>query len=309
MLEPTPASRLARAFLSLEGLSLGDSFGEGFFGNTALAVRRITERSLPAPIWGYTDDTVMALGLLEMLQQYGRVEQDHLAQTFATNYWVDPQRGYGPSMHTLLQDIRHGGHWHLLARKQFSGQGSYGNGSAMRVAPLGAYFADDLTLVVEQARLSSVVTHTHEEAIAGAIAVAVAAAHAARLGETGETPTPAEFLDSVLPFLPDTEVRSKIRQARDFSPDASLFFAVSALGSGKDISAQDTVPFALWCAAQYLSNYEEAMWLTVGGLGDRDTTCAIAGGIVALSAGFRSIPKDWRQAREPLPNWIKTKQD
>jgi ADP-ribosylglycohydrolase len=102
-------------------------------------------------------------------------------------------------MHRLLQDFRAGGHWHLLARRQFGGQGSYGNGSAMRVAPLGAYFADNVDLAAEQARLSSVVTHTHEEAVAGAVAVAVAAAHAARIGATGQSPTPAAFLDSVLP--------------------------------------------------------------------------------------------------------------
>jgi ADP-ribosylglycohydrolase len=104
--------------------------------------------------------------------------------------------------------------------------------------------------------------------------------------------------------LPDTEVRSKIRQARDFDPSASLVFAVSVLGSGAKISAPDTVPFALWCAARHLDDYQEAMWLTVGGLGDRDTTCAIAGGIVSLSAGLGGVPAPWRKAREPLPDWV-----
>jgi ADP-ribosylglycohydrolase len=302
MLSSTHAARYQRALVALEGLSVGDAFGEGFFGNTALAIRRIAERSLPAPVWGYTDDTIMALGVLETLRQHQQIDQDYLAQTFARNYWIDPQRGYGASMRRLLQDIRHGGHWRPLARKQFSGQGSYGNGAAMRVAPLGAYFADDVALAVEQARLSSLITHTHEEAVAGAIAVAVAAAHAAQIGETGRQPSPAEFLDDILPYLPDTEVRSKICQARDFDPNASLVFAVSVLGSGKDISAQDTVPFALWCAARHLDNYEEALWLTVGGLGDRDTTCAIAGGIVAHSSGLSSIPATWRHSREPLPS-------
>jgi ADP-ribosylglycohydrolase len=42
------------------------------------------------------------------------------------------------------------------------------------------------------------------------------------------------------------------------------------------------------------------MWSTVSGLGDRDTTCAIVGGIVALSAGRESIPEAWLKAREPI---------
>jgi ADP-ribosylglycohydrolase len=69
------------------------------------------------------------------------------------------------------------------------------------------------------------------------------------------------------------------------------------------VSAQDTVPFALWCAARHLSSYEEALWLTVSGLGDRDTTCAIVGGIVATYTGVESISHHWCADREPLPEW------
>lgn len=61
-------------------------------------------------------------------------------------------------MHGLLDSIRQG-HWRGEARSLFGGQGSFGNGSAMRVAPLGAYFADDLDMVVEQAERSAVTTH------------------------------------------------------------------------------------------------------------------------------------------------------
>jgi ADP-ribosylglycohydrolase len=45
------------------------------------------------------------------------------------------------------------------------------------------------------------------------------------------------------------------------------------------------------------------LWLTVSGLGDRDTTCAIVGGIVACHVGLKSIPKDWLKQREKLPSW------
>ncbi|MEO0935538.1 MAG: ADP-ribosylglycohydrolase family protein, partial [Cyanobacteria bacterium J06641_2] len=97
---------------------------------------------------------------------------------------------------------------------------------------------------------------------------------------------------------------SKVRRARDLQDDISVNSAAAILGNGTKVSAQDTVPFALWSAAQNLDNYEEALWLTVSGLGDRDTTCAIAGGIVALSAGIENIPDTWLQAREVLPKWI-----
>jgi ADP-ribosylglycohydrolase len=75
---------------------------------------------------------------------------------------------------------------------------------------------------------------------------------------------------------------------------------VAALGNGSQIISQDTVPFALWCAARHLTEFEEAIWTTVAGFGDRDTTCAIAGGIVALAVGREALPSEWLAAREPL---------
>ena len=74
--------------------------------------------------------------------------------------------------------------------------------------------------------------------------------------------------------------------------------AMWVLGTGSKVTAADTVPFSLWCAARHLGDYEEALWTTVSGLGDRDTTCAIVGGIVALSCDPSAIPAAWLAARE-----------
>jgi len=76
--------------------------------------------------------------------------------------------------------------------------------------------------------------------------------------------------------------------------------AAVAVGNGRRVSCPDTAPFRLWCATKYLDNYEEAMWATVSALGDRDTTCAIVGGIVAAGAKREPIPVEWLQAREPI---------
>ncbi|ACC80063.1 ADP-ribosylglycohydrolase family protein [Nostoc punctiforme] len=234
---------------------------------------------------------------MSTLQEYGEINQDYLAQSFAKQY--DSQRGYGAAMHRLLTQICNGESWQKLASSLFNGQGSYGNGAAMRVAPIGAFFAEDLDLVVKQAQASAEITHTHPEAIADAIAVAVAAAWAWRLKDS--LPSKEDFLNLVLPYVPESEVSAKIHQAVNLSENTSVQLAAAILGNGTHVSAQDTVPFALWCAAQHLDNYEEALWLTVSGLGDRDTTCAIAGGIVAVSTGVEGIPTAWVQAREPLP--------
>lgn len=293
--------RLKRARLSLEGLSVGDAFGEKFFLNEDTAHAMIAEHALPPAPWEYTDDTEMALSVVSVLRDYGEIEQEALAQSFANHY--DGRRGYGPNMHGLLRRIGQGELWAEAASSLFEGQGSHGNGAAMRAAPIGAYFAEDMEKVVEQARRSAEVTHTHSEGIAGAIAVAVAAALVWNLRAASPPPRDREFLDRVLPSVPDSVVRERIRHARNLAPGCSVRLAVAALGNGIGLSAQDTVPFALWCAARHLDNYEEALWLTVSGLGDRDTTCAIVGSIVALATGIENIPADWLRAREPLPDW------
>jgi ADP-ribosylglycohydrolase len=304
-----------RARCSLAGLSVGDAFGERFFVNPELVASLIAERAIPSgnrgpndvendieargPLWYYTDDTLMAISIVTCLEGKGEIDQDWLVQDFARRY--NPYRGYGAAMHRYLTLMGQGADWRVEAPQLFAGQGSYGNGAAMRVAPLGGYFADDLESVARQARLSAEVTHAHPEAIAGAIAVAVAAAYAWRLRDQGPPPREREFIDLVLPHVPDSIVREKIRHARNLGPNASVRLAVAALGNGSNISAQDTVPYTLWCASRHLDDYRAALWLTLTGLGDIDTTCAIVGGIVSLYTGVEGIPAEWLQAREPLP--------
>lgn len=300
-MKATHEERIERARCSLEGLSVGDALGDRFFLPYEEVERLIRERELPPAPWRYSDDSQMALSIYSNLLQHGEIIQDALAESFAAYY--DPGRGYGPAMHRVLRSIRNGKPWQEAATSQFEGQGSYGNGAAMRVAPLGAYFADTLEKVADQARLSAEVTHAHLEGIAGAIAVAAGAAWSWRLRSEIAPPTCADFLDKILPLVPKSEVSMRLRWARDISPTTPTATVADMLGNGSQISAQDTVPFALWCAGTYLSSYEEAIWQTLAVFGDIDTNCAIVGGIVALYCGAESIPPAWIEARESLPAW------
>lgn len=294
--------RLGRARLSLEGLSVGDAFGERFFVASPALESIIAKRILTAGPWTWTDDTLMALSVFEILRRHGQIRQDHLARSFGQRYQYN--RGYGPAMHRLLERVRLGADWRETSRSLFEGQGSWGNGAAMRIAPLGAYMAEDPARAAEHAAHSAEVTHAHPEAQAGAAAVAVAAALGWQIGQAraADYPSRREFIEAVMEFVPDGVVRAKLRLARDLAEGCSVRLAVEALGNGTEISAADTVPFALWCAGERLDSYEEALWLTVSGLGDRDTTCAMVGGIVALSSRT-PIPAAWIDSRETLPEW------
>lgn len=304
---PTTDDRLSRARLALDGLSVGDAVGQRHF------VPGMSEQFLalmPVP-WRYTDDTEMAIALCEVLARHGRVDQDDLALTFARRYAADDKRGYGSGAHLLLMQLCAGRPWREVAPALFSGQGSMGNGSAMRVAPLGAWFADDIDALTEQAALSAEVTHFNDEGRAGAIAIALAAAFAwncrgeyeAR-GEGSSCDYPprvvGEFLQFVYDRTPPGLVRDGIAAAIELPRSSDLSAAVGRLGNGSRVTCPDTVPLCVWLAARHLGRYAEAVRATTHAGGDLDTNCAIVGGIVCLSAPGGGIPAEWFKARELL---------
>ena len=210
---------LGRAWLSLDGLSVGDAFGERFFGPPHEVVQRIARREVPEAPWTYTDDTEMALSTVEILQERGSIDQDLLATRFANRMQFN--RGYGRGAYTVLWGVKQGVDWRLGTRIGFRGMGSFGNGAAMRVAPLGAFFADQpLGIVCKQARLSAEVT-----------------------GVLGPS-----WIAAVRDAIPPGYTRHAVGEALDVPPDATIVEAAKALGNGSGVTAPDTVPLCLWVA-------------------------------------------------------------
>jgi ADP-ribosylglycohydrolase len=293
----TPADR--RACESLFGLSIGDALGARWEGSAFDPTRLTAERAADAAPERWTDDTQMALAVVAVLIADGRIDQDRLAKDFASRY--EPWRGYGRGMHALLPALRDGGDWRWLSERLFPG-GSYGNGSAMRVPPLGAYFHDaPAGQVVAEAERTAEVTHAHPEAKAGAVATALAAWVAARSRDR-PPPDPAEWWHALIaPLDPSLRVTRGLRSAESLPLDAPLSEAVARLGNGSHVSCADTVPLALWIALRYLDDFESAVWHAVAAGGDTDTLAAIVGGIVAARVGAKGIPQKWRDSVEPLP--------
>jgi ADP-ribosylglycohydrolase len=113
----TASVRLGNALRALEGLSVGDAFGETFFGPEHTILQRLERRAVqPAP-WRYTDDTEMALGIVEVLEAKQTVDQEMLASVFARRYRANPHRGYGGTAHEILQTIAAGVSWSEAAAR------------------------------------------------------------------------------------------------------------------------------------------------------------------------------------------------
>lgn len=290
------SDRRSRAVASLRGLAVGDALGSCFFIPENLPA--LQTRELPPDPWWWTDDTEMACSVFAVLDRHGRIDQDALAASFAEHHDFD--RGYGAGVNRMLRLIRQeGGDWRELVAESWDGRGSWGNGAAMRVAPLGAFFAEDLSRVAAEAALSAEVTHTHPEGVAGAVAVALATALAVAQPELRGS----AYLDEIAERTPPGLVRDGIGNAMALLPLDDPRSAAASLGNGRYISAPDTVPFCLWIAAKHSDDFVSAFWDTACVGGDIDTTCAIVGGILGARHGLAGIPADWLERCEALPEW------
>lgn len=208
----------------------------------------------------FTDDSVLSFATAKVLLDGGDYAATY--QRFARAY---PNRGYGGRF----------GKWMWL--KDPKPYYSFGNGSAMRVAPVGFAFADAETTLVE-AKRSAEVTHNHPEGIKGAQAVALAI-WMARQGED----------------------RDAIRQAieKQFGYDLSRTCDFIREVNKFDETCQGSVPEAITCFLES-TDFEDCIRLSISIGGDSDTIACIAGGIA--QAYYREI-SDWivEETRARLP--------
>jgi ADP-ribosylglycohydrolase len=286
---------LERAQQALRGLAVGDAFGETLFGEPSAIAKRVAKRLIATQRpWRWTDDTAMAMSIVDVLAKCQTIEQDELMLGFVERWAAEPNRGYGQGAFTLLTRVSYGAPWRREAQRLFNGQGSFGNGAAMRAAPIGAYFAEDFERVRTKAIRSAETTHMHADGIAGAVAVAIATACATRgMANTA-------MLDEVLRWTPPGHTFNRLQRAAAIEPTADVAAVAAELGTGLDVAAHDTVPFCLWVAARHWQSYEDALWTAASQHGDRDTMGAIVGGIVAMVPGA-TIPVLWQAATEPVP--------
>ena len=295
----THAARQALCLEVLEGLATGDALGEACSYSHETVRPKLAGKLPTMGSLRYTDDTEMASAVFEVLMRVGGIDEDVLAWQFRRRYSRDSERGYGKMTRRWLEQTLAGEDWRAVTARAFGG-GSFGNGSAMRVAPVGAWYHDNMAHTVKMATASAVVTHAHPEGIAGAVAVAVAVA-AAVAGRGQPAAQVAEaIVRAVRTFTPDGKTADGIARAERLSSVTPIREAIALLGNGSDISCMDTVPFCLWNACRCLGDYREAIISTIEAGGDCDTNAAIVGAICAAYSGLSGIPQDWLAAREAL---------
>jgi ADP-ribosylglycohydrolase len=241
------------------GAIAGDVIGSVYEGAN---VRHPNFQPLFHPDAQPTDDTILTCAVAEWVLRGGDLI-DRLHDWFARF----PEAGYGGTF------IR----WaaHRLREPYYS----WGNGSAMRVSPVGFAF-DTLDETLVQAKRSAEVTHNHPHGIAGAKAVA----GCVFLARTGHAK------DEIREFA-----------GKRFGYDLSRSLDEIRPGYGFDVSCQGSVPEAILAFLESTS-WEDAVRKGISLGGDSDTIAAIAGSIAAPFYG--GVPADIRtevEARLPVP--------
>jgi hypothetical protein len=150
------------------GAVVGDAVGAPFERKIAYEPYLLNGLFREIDYLPYTDDTHMTIGIAEFLLERGQFYGAHMAPVFARNFAHEPWRGYAESPFQVLFYIVNGAHWEQASRALFNNSGSYGNGGAMRVAPI-ALVSTDLDDVATLAHRTALITHAHELGIKGAV--------------------------------------------------------------------------------------------------------------------------------------------
>ncbi|MDY6952135.1 MAG: ADP-ribosylglycohydrolase family protein [Thermodesulfobacteriota bacterium] len=298
MNETTKEQWLDRFLGSALGTFVGDALGEPVEGwpHRAIYERFGLLDCMLRKEARYTDDTQMMIGILETLGEQGRFDPALCALKFQQNF--DPARGYGRRIFGVMDRIRQGIPWHRV------GTDSFGNGGAMRIAPIGCFYYQNLTAVKENALSSARITHNHPEGLAGAVAQATAVALALAYGLSQKPIEGTGFLDRIASQVIDIDRGfAESLNAVKTIPQGSMLQVIEAIAGQYTLSlrAIESVPAAV-AAFVWTESFRDAVVLAVNLGGDTDTIGAMAGAMAGAYYGHANIPQEWL---DPLENGAK----
>lgn len=202
----------------------------------------------------FTDDSVMTIAVAEALMEFEEVTDDEAFKEVL----IKTMHKYG----RLYPDASYGGRFLVwLLRKSTQPYNSFGNGSAMRVSPVG-WYAKTLPEAEKLAELTAVVTHNHPEGIKGAV-VTAGAIFLGRMGKSKE-----EIREYIEKSYPIDFTLDEIRDTYMFNE-----------------TCQGTVPQAL-AAFLEAESFEDAIRNAISIGGDSDTLAAITGSVAEAYYGI-----------------------
>ena len=279
---------------ALVGTGVGDALGAPFEGRRQFKPEEIEAIAERLEVLIYTDDTHMMIGVAESLIRCSGFDGEDMASTFVKNYELEPFRGYGPGPPYVFRLIRAGATWDEAAQRLYR-SGSYGNGSAMRVAPIGVFYHDNPRMLREIAYKSSQITHAHNLGKEGAALQAYAITLATNL-EPVVAFDRDDFLARLTNYVADVVYREKLNRLKELLAEPGKARVDIELGNG--IEAFNSVPTAIYSFLAHPDSFAQAVLYAISLGGDTDTIGAMTGAISGAYLGVESIPGSWRNKLE-----------
>ncbi len=276
------------------GVLLGDAVGAMFVGKNPDEIPPLDQDYLrDHPPKNYTDDTQMAFSVFEEMVENGMIDQKSLKNRFLCRF--SPWRGYGGGMLEVIERWRGGEEIETAATSLYNGTGNFGNGAAVRVAPISAFFRlGEITELFEQVRRCAMLTHTHPYGIAGAQLQASAVLFA-----LNDLPA-EEWLKHIFKLPVESAFKIKLgRVAQCVERKASAYESVKEIGNGSE--AIEAVPAALYAAIRHSDSFMDALLFAVATGGDSDTIGAMTGALSGALLGESRIPSEMVHKIENSP--------
>ncbi len=236
----------------------------------------------------------MTIGVAKSLLESNGFNGDYMAKTFIRNYEAEPWRGYGLGPPMVLRMIKSGEPWNSAGAKLYRG-GSFGNGSAMRISPVGLLYSNNSEKLREVSAQSSSITHSHELGKEGAALQTYAVALALNTPSDEDFDREA-FLLKLQNFVQSQLYKEKIAQIKELLSEQDKVKVVAVLGN--DIEAPRSVPTAIYCCLLQPNSYKNPVIYAISLGGDADIIASMASAISGAYLGIGAIPQEWRAKLE-----------
>lgn len=258
----------------LTGGAVGDAIGAHFEGKSAPILFRV-----PNDLH-VTDDTQLTIATCESIIATKIVSPEAIANQFLKWYRKRRITGIGSSTLKALSELDVGGHWAMAGA---TGERAAGNGAAMRIAPLAFLLDPNLDSHRQTIRDVCRITHRHDEAYLGALAIVRSIAYVV----TG-MPLDARLLSHLVETLPDCRVRDRIIEIRQISPTIPQYVE-RFTSSGYVV---DSVPLAILAAIQGTNFLPTIEQIVMCG-GDTDTIASMFGQIYGAAYCCEALPMQY----------------
>jgi len=296
---------------TLLGVSIGDTLGQPFEGVIRERIYSQFDdfkeiiKSKRKLFKTYTDDTQLTLHTAEALIQGSGFNEDNFIREYV-NWLDDPPIGPGYGCISSIQKLKYGIQWQKAASN------SGGNGTAMRVSPIGLFYCKDIKNLIKAAIKSSIITHSHPAASAGAVVIARAIAYL--IDKSIETSFSIDdFFAAIISSISNSqeviweefiEILNRVKNSLNISVEAGLikfsqvgvktpFFIEDYLGKAfVHPYTLSTVACALFVFLKNLNSFEDCITQLATAGGDSDTVGAIGGSLAGAYFGLGNIPDD-----------------